>query len=145
MEAGKRVLIADDDAGIRHSLARIMRCKGLEVETACDGRAAVDLSGRFAPDLLLLDIRMPEVDGVEAFEQIRATRPEVTAILMTAYSSSGQVDRAIQLGALSVLPKPLDIDCLGRLVDVALQRERADQSEDASGRPSQSPPDAPID
>lgn len=119
-EAVKRVLIVDDDDGIRRSLARIMRCKGFEVETAGDGESAVLVSCQFDPHLLLLDIRMPGIDGIETFERIRSERPHVSAIFMTAYSSSVRVDKAISLGAISVMSKPLDIESLSHLVEETL-------------------------
>lgn len=117
VESAKRVLIVDDDDGIRRSLARIMRCKGFAVETAPDGESALASARTFHPHLLLLDIRMPGIDGVEAFRQIRAENTRVSAIFMTAYSSSTRISEAFELGAFSVLSKPLQIDTLVSNID----------------------------
>ncbi len=108
----KRVLIVDDDEGIRRSLARVVRQQGYDVDTAEDGLAAIESARGFRPDLLLMDVRMPGIDGVEAYRRIRADDPEVAAIFMTAYSSAVLVQDAIQLGAHEVVSKPLDLDSL---------------------------------
>ena len=115
-----RVLVVDDDAGIRRSLARIIRTRGFEVDVAADGPTAIEAAKSFRPNLLIIDIHMPGIDGVEACEQIRADHPDLPVIFMTAYASSSRVKKAIAMGALSVLSKPLDLDRLTTLVDDAL-------------------------
>lgn len=119
----ERVLLVDDDPGIRRSLARIIRAKGYQVDIACDGESAVSLAREFCPQLLIMDIRMPGIDGVEAFEQIRVDHPDVPAIFMTACSSSHRVARALEIGALSVLPKPLDLERLSSMLENVMPRE----------------------
>ncbi len=114
----KRVLIIDDDAGIRSSLSRVIRASGYTVEVACDGLSAVEIAHRFYPDLLLIDIRMPGIDGVETFKQIRRDHPSIAAIFMTAFSASELAAEAESFGAISVLSKPLD---LRSLIDLTKQ------------------------
>jgi DNA-binding NtrC family response regulator len=116
----ERVLVVDDDAGIRHSLARIIRVQGYDVDTAADGKSAIAAAKSFRPHLLIIDIRMPEIDGVEAFEQILDQHPGLPAIFMTANSSSSRISRAIEIGAVSVFTKPLDLQRLTELVDDVL-------------------------
>lgn len=115
-----RVLIVDDDQTICRSLARVLRAKGYEVETAFDGVSAVERADRFEPQLLILDIRMPGIDGVETFRRIRIRHPAVTGILMTAYSGHRAVSEAAECGVLSVMSKPLNLEDLSRTVADAL-------------------------
>jgi DNA-binding NtrC family response regulator len=104
-----RLLIVDDDEGIRRSLARIMRSKGFDVELAGDGESAVELARRFRPQLLILDIRLPGMDGVATFSAIREELPAVPAVFMTAFAASDRAVAAHELGGISVFSKPLDI------------------------------------
>ena len=113
----QRLLIIDDDEGIRRSLARILRAKGLEVELAADGESAVAVAQRFKPDCLLVDIRLPGMDGVATFAAIRRYFPKVPAVFMTAYAASEQARAAEELGAISVLAKPLDVANLTALTE----------------------------
>ena len=117
----KRILIVDDDEAIRNSLARILRRTAHEILLAKDGNDALELvvSG-YKPDLLIIDIRMPGMDGIEAFQKLRQHCPSLIAIFMTAYSSSKKTLEAQQRGALSILAKPLDISRLLNLVTSAL-------------------------
>ena len=110
----------DDDAGIRTSLSRILRSTGHELRMARDGFEAVEIAREFHPDLALLDIRMPGIDGVETFQRIRRETPAVAAIFMTAYASSDRSDEAEERGAISVLSKPLDLGGLLELVESTL-------------------------
>ncbi len=121
----KHVLIVDDDEGIRRSLARIMRRRGYNVETAGDGDSAVELSKSVRPDLWIIDIRMPGIDGIEMFVRVRANDPQASAIFMTADSPSNRVNDALAVGAHAVFAKPLDIDALVCEID---QLENADSN-----------------
>ena len=116
-----RVMIVDDDETICRSLARIFRARGYEVVTAGDGMSAIRQADEFLPELLLLDIRMPGIDGVETFRRIRRRHPRVTGVLMTAYASQNSVDEARDSGVLKILSKPLDLQGLGETVAHALR------------------------
>ena len=120
-ERAKRILLVDDDEGVRTSLTRILRASGHNVLVAHDGYEAVKLiQQELAPDLLLIDIRMPGMDGVETFEECRKYCPELVAIFMTAYSSSERTIQAAERGALQVLSKPLEIPSLLELITASL-------------------------
>jgi CheY-like chemotaxis protein len=119
MNAAKRILIVDDDAGVRHSLARILRTSGHVVELAADGEEGITKGEAFQPDVLLVDIRMPGIDGIETHRQLHQRFPQMVAISMTAYASSDKTRQAIECGAVSVLSKPLNIKHLMELVQSA--------------------------
>jgi len=112
-------MVVDDDAGIRHSLARILRRKGFVVEIAADGEQAIVKSESFHPDVLLVDMRMPGIDGIETHRQLQRRFPELVAITMTAFAPPDQTKEAIAEGMVSVLSKPLNIDSLMEMVQSA--------------------------
>ena len=100
-----RILIADDETIIRLDLCAILEDAGYEVEQARDGAEAVSLAATWRPDLVLLDVKMPELDGVEAARRITAGRP-VPIVLLTAYTDRGLVERAVGAGVFAYLVKP---------------------------------------
>ncbi len=120
MKPSKRVLIVDDDSGIRRSLSRILRSKQLTTFEAADGLEAVEIVKNESPDLAILDIRMPGIDGVETFRKIRELKPSMPAIFMTAYSSSERAVAATAAGALCVLMKPLEPAVMLQVVERAV-------------------------
>lgn len=107
-----RLLIVDDEPGMLRTLRRIMSVKGFKVETAASGEEAVERTGTWRPDCILMDIRMPGMNGVEAFQRIKAQFPGTRVVFMTAYAGSSLVEEALREGGLGVYPKPLDIDAL---------------------------------
>ncbi len=114
-----RILIVDDEKGMRTTLQRIMVAKGFDVLVAIDGYQAIELAEEFQPEFLLIDIRMPGLNGVDAFREIKLNCPDTVAIFMTAYSTSELSQEAIDEGAVDVLAKPLDIDNLCELIEKA--------------------------
>lgn len=116
-----RILIVDDEEGMRVSLRRIMIAKGFDVRVAGDGESCLTYAQEFQPHVLLLDIRMPGINGVETFRQLKSICPNAFAVFMTAYASSDLTDDARNEGAVAVLPKPLDIDKLNELISISLR------------------------
>jgi DNA-binding NtrC family response regulator len=122
LTAALRVLVVDDDPGMSSTLADILRAKGYAAETAASSTDALSCVGDRSYDCVLSDIRMPGMDGVELYREIRQIRPEMQVVLMTAYTTDSRVREGLDEGVLAVLDKPLDIDkVLGFLS--ALQRQ----------------------
>jgi CheY-like chemotaxis protein len=119
-----RVLIVDDEQNIRRTLSDILEEEGCEVATADSGEQAVELCGRHSFDYVVLDVRMPGMDGVEVFRHLRAAANDTPVILMSAYSVDQVQREALQEGALAFLRKPLDVEKL-----VGLIRGGADRPE----------------
>jgi DNA-binding NarL/FixJ family response regulator len=110
-----RVVIADDQGIVRGGLRMILEAAGIEVVgEAADGRAAVDLVRHLKPDVVLMDIRMPGVDGIEATRQIVRDRPSAKVLVLTTYGADEYVYDALRAGAAGFL---LKMDSPPRLVD----------------------------
>ncbi len=114
-----RLLVVDDDEGMVATLRDILGASGYGVDVALSGREAVEQVRTRAPDGILMDIRMPEMNGVETFRETKALAPESFVIFMTAFSESALVEDARREGALKVVPKPLDVPNLLQLIEHA--------------------------
>ncbi len=111
-----RILVVDDERHLRTTLADILREEGYQVDTAATGEEAIQLCDHNAYDVLLLDVRMPGVNGVEIFRHIQQCHAEVRVILMSAYSLDASKQQALAEGAIAFLTKPLDIQNLLHLI-----------------------------
>jgi DNA-binding NarL/FixJ family response regulator len=121
-----RVLAADDQRVVREGLAMLL---GLlpDVEvvgTAADGEEALALAGELRPDVILMDLRMPRVDGVEATRRLRASHPEIKVVVLTTYADDRSVIDALRAGALGYLTKDAGADEIRQ----ALQRVASGQA-----------------
>lgn len=108
--AGRRILIVDDEVDMRRTLRRIMRAKGYSVAVAANGPEAIEIARKFQPQILLMDMRMPGMNGVEAYRQIKPLCPSAVVVFMTAFSTIELSQEAMDEGALDVMAKPLDVD-----------------------------------
>jgi DNA-binding NtrC family response regulator len=105
----RRALVVDDDRAMVKTLSDVLAYKGWEVRGAYSGAAAVQAAKTEPFDVVLMDIKMPGMDGVDAFKAIKAARPGTRVVLMTAYAARERVVEAEREGVLRVLPKPVDI------------------------------------
>ena len=119
------LLVVDDEEGMRETLRDILEECDYIADTASNGQEAVDKVKTVAYDLVLMDIRMPVMDGIEAMRNMRALRPRWPIIMMTAYSSSAAVDEACRQGARMILYKPLDPDELLGSIESTPRLDRA--------------------
>jgi two-component system, NtrC family, response regulator HydG len=122
-----KILIVDDDPTHCRMLETVLDAEGYETDRAHDGRQALEKIEAGFFDLILMDIRMAHVDGIEALERIKLFNPELPVIMMTAYSSISTAVRAMKAGAYDYLTKPLDIDELKMLVTKALRHHHLEK------------------
>ena len=117
-----RILVVDDEADMRLLLAREISDRGHEVVAAADSAQAMEEIGRGNFDVVLTDIRMPGMDGIELTEWIKRTRPETHVIVMTGYGSLESAATAIHLGAFGYLLKPFgEMDMVTSSIDRTLR------------------------
>lgn len=116
-----RILLVDDEQSLLMTLAANLELDGFDVTTAESGQRALQLFETAHFDLVLSDIRMPGMNGVELFRAIRAKRPDLPVILMTAFALEGMVKDAIAEGVFTVLPKPFDVAHLVSALTTALK------------------------
>jgi len=107
-----RILVVDDERSMRELLAIVLRREGYEVLLAENGRAAVDLLEREPVDLLISDIKMPDLSGVEVLRAAKKVDQDILGIMITAFASTDTAVEAMRLGACDYLSKPFDIDLL---------------------------------
>jgi len=111
-----KVLIVDDDPGTCETLADILEESGCATATVRSGEECIERLRKESFDVVLMDIKMPGMDGVETFRRIRGLSRELKVIMMTAYAMDNLVAEAVKEGAFSVVHKPLDLDMLLKLV-----------------------------
>ena len=115
-----RVVIADDHGVVRTGLRGLLTDAGLEVVgEASNGRDAVEIVKELRPDVLLLDIRMPDMDGLQALAAIKAAHPQTSVIMLTTYANPEYLARAVSLGAAGYLSKEVDPQRIPRAVRAA--------------------------
>src|SRR5437762_11844284 len=119
--AGGRILIVDDDDGVRENLAELFQVVGYSVVTAGSAPEAMGKLAHHDVDLLLTDYRMPGPNGVELIESARRVKPGLRAILMTAFGDSFTEIECVRRGASVFLTNPVDADGLIRLVEPILR------------------------
>ncbi len=119
-----RVCIADDHGVVRAGLRSLLIDSGLDVVgEAGNGRAAIEMVNDLHPDVLLLDIRMPDMDGLRALAAIKAAHPQISVIMLTTYANPEYLARAISLGAAGYLSKEVDPQRIPRAVRAAATGE----------------------
>jgi two-component system NtrC family response regulator len=119
-----RILLVDDDSSIRRVVQFKLQKRGYAVETAADGKEALRLLQLKEFDLLLSDIRMPEMDGIELLSRAQSAQPKIKVILITAHATVSQAVEAVKLGAFDYLMKPFEDEELYIAIEKALQFER---------------------
>jgi CheY-like chemotaxis protein/PAS domain-containing protein len=131
--AGARILVVDADEAVRRSAHHLLGCQGASVETARDAHEAIALSRQTAYSTALVDIRLPDLDGYEAFKRLREVQPNVPIILMTGFGwdPAHSIVKARQEGLQTVLYKPFRADRLMEAVEQALHSAAASQTNPA--------------
>ena len=136
----KKILIVDDEAQIRDSLKLLLKQRGYETQAVEGGQEALALitanpcsndSVKFVPELMLLDVMMPGIDGIELLRQLKALLPCLPVIMLTASKSVKAAVDAMKIGAIDYLNKPFDIDDLLKLIEETLARAEFEQSNQA--------------
>jgi DNA-binding NtrC family response regulator len=124
MNAKTQILVVDDEEVVRRSLYRALDDGRTHVELAGDGTVALNAMGRQPFDVVLLDLRMPHMDGVEVLEAIKRQWPHTEVIVITGYPELETAKRAMRLGAYDFLAKPVGPDEIVEAADGAARHKR---------------------
>ena len=116
-----KILVVDDERSHRQMIEAVLSAEGYEIAQADNGRAAINAVSEKFYDLIIMDIRMPELGGIDALKEIKTISPGIPIIIMTAYASVGTAVDALKSGASDYLTKPLDIEELKVLVAKTLR------------------------
>ena len=128
MAAPSRILVVDDDHAIAEMVGIVLRGKGFDVVTAPDGASALDAFDRVGPDLVLLDLMLPGMDGIEVCRELRR-RSGVPVIMLTARSDTSDVVEGLEAGADDYLTKPFEPDELVARIRARVRRAAAPTTE----------------
>ncbi|MDQ0200890.1 two-component system response regulator (stage 0 sporulation protein F) [Neobacillus ginsengisoli] len=106
----EKILIVDDQFGIRILLNEVFQKEGYQTFQAANGIQALDIVTKHDPDLVLLDMKIPGMDGIEILKRMKVIDPDIRVIIMTAYGELDMIQEAKDLGAITHFAKPFDID-----------------------------------
>ena len=120
------ILVVDDNSGLRRTVEIFLQKRGFKVQTACNGQEAVDAVRILKPDIILMDMNMPIMDGWSATRELKndIKTCELPIVALTAYALPGDQARCIAAGCDGCLSKPIDFDILATLIDELLTKRR---------------------
>ncbi|MBI4115743.1 MAG: response regulator [Candidatus Omnitrophica bacterium] len=107
-----RLLVVDDEAEICNFLKSFFEDRDFEVQTALSGEKAMELVSTFRPQVILLDIKMGNVDGLNVLQQVKSKNPKIKVIMVTALETTDKIEQAMRLGADNYITKPLSLEYL---------------------------------
>jgi len=118
------ILIIDDDDQLRVSFQKLLKEEGYSVDSAPSGEMGLNLIKSKSPDLVILDIRLPGMNGLETFKRINAVEPKLPVIIMTAFGTTETAIEATKMGAFDYILKPFDIPEMLDIIGQALEAGR---------------------
>ncbi|HUE13403.1 MAG TPA: response regulator, partial [Planctomycetaceae bacterium] len=119
-----RLLVVDDEPNLQYSLVKSLQSEALEVVTASTARQGIEAVRAQPPDAVILDVRLPDMSGLDAFDEIRRIDPRLPVIIITAFSTAETAIEAMKRGAFDYLLKPVDFHQLRELVGKAIELSR---------------------
>jgi two-component system response regulator CpxR len=129
-EAPSKILLVDDEKKYVQTLSKRLMMRELESAVVYDGESALELAREDEPDVMILDLRMPGIDGIEVLRRVKKTHPAIEVIVLTSQGSEADKKICIELGAFAFLSKSVDIDELSKTIEAAnekIRRHRAGQ------------------
>lgn len=120
----EKILVVDDEQGLRDVLSIMLKRAGYAVTIAMDGEEAIELLNKEIFDLVITDLKMPKVDGMEVLRAVKSTSPETVVLIITAFASADSAVEAMKQGAYDYLTKPFQVDEVQLIVRNALEKRR---------------------
>jgi len=122
IEIPPKILLVDDEKEFVHTLSERLQTRNIASSVVYDGEQALDFVNKDEPDVMVLDLMMPGIDGIEVLRQIKRDHPRVEVIILTGHGSDKEEKAAGELGAFAYLQKPVNIDVLARVMNEAYQK-----------------------
>ena len=123
-----RIIIVDDDEGIRETLVAILQEEGYQVDTAENGKEAIKKTNAEFYNLALIDIRLPDIEGIDLLKEIKETVPKIRKIIITGYPTMQNAIEAVNNGADAYVLKPFDVEKVLRIIKVELEKQRNEKT-----------------
>ena len=120
----KKILVVDDEPEVRKLMEHFLTSKGYDVRIAENGRVGLAALDSFRPDLVLLDMHMPEMDGAETLRELAVRAPTLPVIMVTVNEDVETTSQLLQLGASDYVPKPFNLDYLEQAINIQLSVAR---------------------
>jgi len=130
IEGPPKFLLVDDEKEFVHTLSERLQTRDLESAIAYDGEQALDMLQKDAPDVMVLDLMMPGINGIEVLRRVKRDHPEVEVIILTGHGSDREKASAEELGAFAYLEKPVNVDHLARVMKAAYKKAREMKASD---------------
>jgi CheY-like chemotaxis protein len=127
IEGPPKVMLVDDEKEFVHTLSERLRTRQLESSIAYDGEQALAMVSEETPDVIVLDLMMPGIDGIETLRRLKRDHPQIEVIILTGHGSDTERREAEELGAFAYLRKPVDIDALARVMRDAYAKSNIDK------------------
>ena len=124
LESGLRVLIVDDEEELVSAIRERLELRGFRASGVVSGAAALDYLAENSCDVVLLDVKMPGLGGLEVLQRIRQEHPQVAVLMLTGHGSKRDADEGMQLGAYDYLVKPVRIGVLSQMLQDAVEDRR---------------------
>jgi DNA-binding response OmpR family regulator len=121
---GKKILVVDDEPEVRTLMEHFLTARGYEVRIAENGRVGLQALDTFMPDVVLLDMHMPEMDGLETLKHLVARAPSLPVIMVTVNDDVATTSRLLEAGAADYVPKPFNLDGLEQAINIQLSVTR---------------------
>jgi CheY-like chemotaxis protein len=121
-EVPARVLLVDDEREFVQTLSERLELRDMGSAVAYDGESALNVVAEDDPEVMIIDLKMPGIDGMEILKQVKTTRPEIEVIVLTGHGNEADRKRCMQLGAFAYMQKPVDIDELSQILKKAHEK-----------------------
>jgi DNA-binding NtrC family response regulator len=115
----EKILLVDDEADFLSIMSERMKARGMDVSTAASAKEAIQMAEAASFDAIILDLQMPEIDGLEALKVLKARNPELQVILLTGHATIEKGVEAMKLGAMDLMEKPADLRTLAEKIKKA--------------------------
>ena len=127
LEMPSKVLLVDDEKEFVLTLSERLQIRDIGTAVVYDGKSALDLVHNNAPEVMIIDLKMPLIDGVEVLKKTKQILPEIEVIVLTGHGSEHDKKKCMALGAFAYMQKPVDINLLSQSLNKAIEKIKANQ------------------